>query len=322
MNGKWFGAVGDGITDDTFAVQSAVDFALRYRVGSILYPAREYIITQTIQINLSFANQLNPIIKGVGKNATIFKSGVFEECIPFYEATYSELPPVPTPIVISSFPTPPAVFHVNGGGYLDTKVSFESLSIQGETRDIMRKGAGFYEVQVPGGKQWFYLEHNTWGPTGLMLELTALFHVTDVSIYDYNVCVWLRGALSFNMDKFILGGSNITKMAANGIYTERGTAPNDALVYCNAITLTNGRICYCSEKGINFGQGNLLTLRSLDMEWNGSTTQTGEGQRVGNPDTGAVFIRDDVNDEGTTFQLNMYDCWFEMNSGYTFRNYP
>lgn len=58
------------------------------------------------------------------------------------------------------------------------------------------------------------------------------------------------------------------------------------------------------------------------MEWNGSTTQTGEGQRVGNPDTGAVFIRDDVNDEGTTFQLNMYDCWFEMNSGYTFRNYP
>ncbi len=214
------------------------------------------------------------------------------------------------------------MFHVNGGGYLDTKVSFESLSIQGETRDIMRKGAGFYEVQVPGGKQWFYLEHNTWGPTGLMLELTALFHLTDVSIYDYNVCVWLKGALSFNMDKFILGGSSITKMAANGIYTERGTAPNDALVYCNAITLTNGRICYCSQKGINFGQGNLLTLRSLDMEFNGSTMLNDEGQRVGNPDTGAVFIRDDVNDEGTTFQLNMYDCWFEMNSGYTFRNYP
>ncbi|MFN9108497.1 MAG: glycosyl hydrolase family 28-related protein [Bacteroidota bacterium] len=92
INGKWFGAVGDGITDDTFAVQSAVDFALRYRVGSILYPAGEYIITQTIQINLSYANQLNPIIKGVGKNATIFKSGVFDMCIPFYEATYSELP--------------------------------------------------------------------------------------------------------------------------------------------------------------------------------------------------------------------------------------
>jgi hypothetical protein len=322
VNGKWFGAIGDGNTDDTIAVQRAVDFAMKYRVGSLLFPAGIYIITQTIYINLFGANPLNPIIKGVGKNATIFQSGLFEECIPFYEAAYSEEPPVPTPIVIYDFPTPPAVFNVNGNNHIDTMVSFESLTVQGNSGDVMTKGAGYYEVQEIFGSRWYYLNDNSWGPTGVMLELTALFHVTDVSIYDYNVCVWLRGALSFNMDKFLIGGSNFLTLASTGIYSERGTTPNGDFIYCNAITLTNGRICYCSQKGINFGQGNLLTLRSLDMEWNGSTMLNEKGEIIGNPDTGAVFILDDVNDEGTTFQLNMYDCWFEMNKGYTFRNYP
>jgi len=46
VNVKWFGAVGDGTTDDTLAIQNA----LRWR-GAVEFPKAEYVVTDTIMLS-------------------------------------------------------------------------------------------------------------------------------------------------------------------------------------------------------------------------------------------------------------------------------
>lgn len=51
LNALDFGAVGDGITDDTAAIQAAVDAAVANRADEIHFPVGEYVITGTITLN-------------------------------------------------------------------------------------------------------------------------------------------------------------------------------------------------------------------------------------------------------------------------------
>ncbi|MGP9051387.1 glycosyl hydrolase family 28-related protein [Lactiplantibacillus plantarum] len=60
VNVKWFGAKGDGVADDSDAIQAAVDTG-----SSVFVPAGTYLITKTISLNLQ-----NFI--GAGANQTIF----------------------------------------------------------------------------------------------------------------------------------------------------------------------------------------------------------------------------------------------------------
>jgi hypothetical protein len=49
VNVKWFGAVGDGVTDDTVAIQMAINYAIS--LGTSCYiPAGEYIVSSTLDI--------------------------------------------------------------------------------------------------------------------------------------------------------------------------------------------------------------------------------------------------------------------------------
>ena len=67
-----FGATGDGVTDDTQALQAAFDAAARGDVNSTLYiPAGTYLITGTLNINY----QINVSIVGAGADATMIKWG-------------------------------------------------------------------------------------------------------------------------------------------------------------------------------------------------------------------------------------------------------
>ncbi|AQX94074.1 glycosyl hydrolase family 28-related protein [Lactiplantibacillus plantarum] len=62
VNVKWFGAKGDGVADDSDAIQAAVDTG-----KSVFVPAGTYLITKTISLNLQ-----NFI--GAGANQTIFNA--------------------------------------------------------------------------------------------------------------------------------------------------------------------------------------------------------------------------------------------------------
>lgn len=64
-NIKNFGAVGDGVTDDTEAFQSAIDFCLDNNVGCLVIPNGNYLISKTIVITQD-ERLFNFEIKGEG----------------------------------------------------------------------------------------------------------------------------------------------------------------------------------------------------------------------------------------------------------------
>ncbi|MFL2064392.1 glycosyl hydrolase family 28-related protein, partial [Latilactobacillus sakei] len=69
INVKWFGAVGDGVTDDTDAIQTAIDTG-----KSVFVPEGTYLITKTLKLKLQD-------FKGAGVNQTHFdaqNTDVFE----------------------------------------------------------------------------------------------------------------------------------------------------------------------------------------------------------------------------------------------------
>ena len=68
INVKDYGAIGDGITDDTAAIQTAINACPS---GSVFFPDGEYLITQTINMK-SRVNLL-----GIGKGSHIFSNTAF-----------------------------------------------------------------------------------------------------------------------------------------------------------------------------------------------------------------------------------------------------
>ncbi|KZK09836.1 Phage tail fiber [Lactococcus lactis subsp. lactis bv. diacetylactis] len=50
LNVKWFGAVGDGVVDDTLSIQKAIDYAIKTRIGFVFVPPGQYLISNPIRI--------------------------------------------------------------------------------------------------------------------------------------------------------------------------------------------------------------------------------------------------------------------------------
>ncbi|MEI6596386.1 MAG: glycosyl hydrolase family 28-related protein [Bacteroidota bacterium] len=342
VNAKWFGAKGDGVTDDKVAIQAAVDFAILYHMGEILFPAGTYMVSDTIEITItSFVTDGAITIKGVGKKSTIFQGITSKTNFASKYTFFGETEPsgfhVPSLLGFNLWP----IFHVKADPDLNSYVSFEHLSVRGNNIFVKKGWYTFNEEGEPKVNYYWLDNDFNCELTGIKLELTAIFYLEDVEIINCHICVHCAGALVFNMNNFVIGGAYGANSTYIGIFTEVNTftitnssgQPKIKNIYCNTITLTNGRITYCAHKGIDFGQGSLLTIRSVDFEQNGSAVLE-DSIMVGDQETGAVFIRKDVVNEDTNFNeynsnikygvalINIYDCWFEANDGYTFYTEP
>lgn len=89
VNVKWFGAVGDGVTDDTNAIQMVIDTIPDYTIStdalsnygfSVFVPRGVYVLTNTVDIQ----NKIGLEIAGEGKHSTVFKDGSNGGIILFY----------------------------------------------------------------------------------------------------------------------------------------------------------------------------------------------------------------------------------------------
>ena len=69
LNVKWFGAKGDGITDDTSFIQQAVDIGYALNAGEVFFPAGIYAISTVVR---NWDNVITLNIRGAGKKSTVF----------------------------------------------------------------------------------------------------------------------------------------------------------------------------------------------------------------------------------------------------------
>ena len=80
INPKWFGAIGDGVTDDTTAIQAAMNYCRDNKTGGLLFPEGDYLVTFLDYGALTSSQRYN--IWGSGKNRTrIFKTDATAEPI-------------------------------------------------------------------------------------------------------------------------------------------------------------------------------------------------------------------------------------------------
>jgi len=60
-----YGAKGDGITDDTEAIQKAIDFASDVNASTIMFPEGTYVISKPLDFDSTEILTLNPITLGI-----------------------------------------------------------------------------------------------------------------------------------------------------------------------------------------------------------------------------------------------------------------
>ena len=69
---KDFGAVGDGVTDDTAAIQAAVNAVRAAGGGTIYFPTGTYLVSTTIDLYQGTA--VNLVVRGAGRTATTIRT--------------------------------------------------------------------------------------------------------------------------------------------------------------------------------------------------------------------------------------------------------
>ena len=72
---EWFGAKGDGSTDDKSAIQSAISFLVNTG-GIVQFDAHTYILSSNVNIGISSAGSAgqNTVLQGKGRNSTILRT--------------------------------------------------------------------------------------------------------------------------------------------------------------------------------------------------------------------------------------------------------
>lgn len=89
---EWFGAAADGVTDDSGAIQSAINF-LQNTGGIVQFEARTYIVAALVQIGTGVGSVgQNTILQGKGRHSTFIKStGANQSSIQVIGAAASKL---------------------------------------------------------------------------------------------------------------------------------------------------------------------------------------------------------------------------------------
>lgn len=141
VNVKDFGAVGDGVTDDTTAIQAAINRASDKGGGTVYLPAGKYIQSQTLVLKakvklLGDGKELTTIEKASGANVDALKSEHFDELKALDDQQSSELFPRDMGLVGLTFQGNYLAKDVTSSGNSYINTSGDGIKIIGTRLDI------------------------------------------------------------------------------------------------------------------------------------------------------------------------------------------
>lgn len=136
---------------------------------------------------------------------------------------------------------------------------------------------------------------------GLQLTRWARFDVSRVLIDNCDVAFENIGSLVFTVYDCAIQGNNIG-------YRCRKSAAGP--IYCNLVQFIGGIISGNTTLGVDIGDASGVHFIGTDLSANGT---------AGNTATGAVLLRDTMDDETGFASFSMRGAWMEANYGWSFR---
>lgn len=298
----WFGAKGDYLTDNTTAIQLAVNTMLKASYGTLYFKAGNYL-TNAIDISSDTLANANKItVKGSGKMSTIIRGYSRLALAGYISTTQTATVSIPNPLSPTSVP----VFNLHGG-IIGSENATAYLNIM-DLSIIGNYEVGNYVTTI-GSSEVFFIDAG-YTYNGIEADNIVMSEFGNIEIKCCDKCFIGKGSLDIHIHDFTFGGNDVEQdieQSNVGIELTR-----TSLMSANLIRISDGTIKCCKYIGIEFRNGNMLNITNVDFEINGM----GENSVL----KGSIIIRRKLNDYTSSSNyvsiINLLNCWFENTLGY------
>lgn len=321
-NVKAYGAKGDGTTDDTAAIQTAIDAAIAANGGIVFFPIGIYRISATLYIDGNFV-----YLQGIGKSRDFSDTAS-------YPSSLTTFPPASAIVVNSSFPNGDPIIQFGkttntymliGGGVSGLLVSgnpgtpgdpsgwlggdiIQQNNVHGVIveKNVLESsnGRGVYGTcTISGGASDALTQDNlirSLGNAGIYLD--SGMKTNNNSVNNYISGVTNYGILDSDIynevrDNYIENVARVSGYAAGtGIYCE---AVNGTLVRGNTV---NG----VDYHGIYVGSSHMVIEGNAVFAANASNQSNGSGIYIENTPVGVLVRNNDIYDPNSKMEYGIY----------------
>lgn len=277
---KDFGAVGDGVADDTAKIQAAID-AVKISGGEIYFPAGTYKITSSLVVDTaSYTKGL--ILRGTGRNTIINQTGAGQDAIKFSTTQYLRNSGIQDMLIVTSTTSGHCINIVYGC----TTCFINNVDIeQGNPAksciygDHSSFGGGVYDTKFSGGS-WYCNPAST---------VAGFRFIANGAIFNENLFENLR-CYSSNTVQFF----QITTAVSGSIWLINNTWKNINFEICKGGGVYFDSFKNCKFENLSFWDaGGAYTNHLIDM-----------GAGVGYESTSNTFINVGRNGDSLSAGVN------------------